>query len=92
MKKRKKILLAGLIGIIIGCSSKNNDHLNGTDLNSSKITENNIKEKNNKNKYLKSITYSNLADETTQNEIREILKKSGISSENINLFFQSVSY
>ena len=44
------------------------------------------------NDYLKSIAYSNLADEKIQNEVQEILANSEISSQNINLFFQSVNY
>ena len=44
------------------------------------------------NDYLKSITYSNLADEKIQNEVQEILANSEISSQNINIFFQSVNY
>lgn len=73
---------------IINCSNKNNTHFNKSDLNKN-ITKNNVITGND---YLKNITYSNLADEKTQNEVQEILKNSGISSQNINLFFQSVNY
>ena len=73
---------------IINCSNKNNTHFNKSDLNKN-IAKNNVITGND---YLKNITYSNLADEKTQNEVQEILKNSGISSQNINLFFQSVNY
>ena len=73
---------------IINCSNKNNTHFNKSDLNKN-IAKNNVITEND---YLKNITYSNLADEKTQNEVQEILKNSGISSQNINLFFQSVNY
>ena len=63
-------------------------HLNKSDLNKN-IAENNGMTGNN---YLKSITYSNLADEKIQNEVQEILANSEISSQNINIFFQSVNY
>ena len=63
-------------------------HLNKSDLNKN-IAENNGMTGNN---YLKSIAYSNLADEKIQNEVQEILANSEISSQNINLFFQSVNY
>ena len=73
---------------IINCSNKNNTHFNKSDLNKN-IARNNVITGND---YLKNITYSNLADEKTQNEVQGILKNSGISSQNINLFFQSVNY
>ena len=73
---------------IINCSNKNNTHFNKSDLNKN-IAKNNVITGND---YLKNITYSNLADEKTQNEVQGILKNSGISSQNINLFFQSVNY
>ena len=73
---------------IINCSNKNNTHFNKSDLNKN-IARNNVITENN---YLKNITYSNLVDEKTQNEVQEILKNSEISSQNINLFFQSVNY
>ena len=63
-------------------------HLNKSDLNKN-IAENNGMTGND---YLKSITYSNLADRKIQNEVQEILANSEISSQNINLFFQSVNY
>ena len=63
-------------------------HLNKSDLNKN-IAENNGMTGND---YLKSITYSNLADEKIQNEVQEILANSEISSQNINIFFQSVNY
>lgn len=73
---------------IINCSNKNNTHFNKSDLNKN-IARNNVITGND---YLKNITYSNLADEKTQNEVQGILKNSRISSQNINLFFQSVNY
>ena len=63
-------------------------HLNKSDLNKN-IAENNGMTGND---YLKSIAYSNLADEKIQNEVQEILANSEISSQNINIFFQSVNY
>ncbi|BBM57088.1 membrane associated protein [Leptotrichia trevisanii] len=87
-KIRKLLLFIGLMMTIINCSNKNNTHFNKSDLNKN-ITKNNVITGND---YLKNITYSNLADEKTQNEVQEILKNSGISSQNINLFFQSVNY
>lgn len=63
-------------------------HLNKSDLNKN-IAENNGMTGND---YLKSIAYSNLADEKIQNEVQKILENSEISSQNINLFFQSVNY
>ena len=73
---------------MISCSNESNMHLNKSDLNKN-IAENNGMTGNN---YLKSIAYSNLADEKIQNEVQEILANSEISSQNINLFFQSVNY
>lgn len=73
---------------MISCSNESNMHLNKSDLNKN-IAENNGMTGND---YLKSITYSNLADEKIQNEVQEILANSEISSQNINLFFQSVNY
>ncbi|BBM52134.1 membrane associated protein [Leptotrichia trevisanii] len=87
-KIRKLLLFIGLMMTIINCSNKNNTHFNKSDLNKN-IAKNNVITGND---YLKNITYSNLADEKTQNEVQEILKNSGISSQNINLFFQSVNY
>ena len=63
-------------------------HLNKSDLNKN-IAENNGMTGND---YLKSIAYSNLADEKIQNEVQEILANSEIGSQNINIFFQSVNY
>lgn len=63
-------------------------HLNKSDLNKN-IAENNGMTGND---YLKSILYSNLADRKIQNEVQKILENSEISSQNINLFFQSVNY
>ena len=87
-KIRKLLLFIGLMMTIINCSNKNNTHFNKSDLNKN-IARNNVITGND---YLKNITYSNLADEKTQNEVQGILKNSGISSQNINLFFQSVNY
>ena len=87
-KIRKLLLFIGLMMTIINCSNKNNTHFNKSDLNKN-IAKNNVITGND---YLKNITYSNLADEKTQNEVQGILKNSGISSQNINLFFQSVNY
>ena len=87
-KIRKLLLFIGLMMTIINCSNKNNTHFNKSDLNKN-IARNNVITENN---YLKNITYSNLVDEKTQNEVQEILKNSEISSQNINLFFQSVNY
>lgn len=58
-------------------------HLNKSDLNKN-IAENN---RMTGNDYLKSIAYSNLADEKIQNEVQEILANSEISSQNINLIY-----
>ena len=87
-KIRKLLLFIGLMMTMISCSNESNMHLNKSDLNKN-IAENNGMTGNN---YLKSITYSNLADEKIQNEVQEILANSEISSQNINLFFQSVNY
>ena len=73
---------------MISCSNESNMHLNKSDLNKN-IAENNGMTGNN---YLKSITYSNLTDRKIQNEVQKILENSEISSQNINLFFQSVNY
>ena len=89
MKKiRNLLLLTGLIVVIASCSNENNMHLNKSDLNKN-IAKNS---ETTGSGYLKSITYSNLADEKTQKEVQEILKNSGINSQNLNLFFQSVNY
>ena len=82
------VLFTGIIILMISCSNKK-IYLSKSDLNFKNVNKNNLSEAN---EYLNNITYSNLADEKTQNEIREILKNSGIASENINLFFQSVNY
>ena len=87
-KIRKLLLFIGLMMTMISCSNESNMHLNKSDLNKN-IAENNGMTGND---YLKSITYSNLADGKIQNEVQEILKNSEISSQNINLFFQSVNY
>ena len=87
-KIRKLLLFIGLMMTMISCSNESNMHLNKSDLNKN-IAENNGMTEND---YLKSITYSNLADGKIQNEVQEILKNSEISSQNINLFFQSVNY
>lgn len=42
--------------------------------------------------YKKSLTYSNLADSQSQNEVKEAMESAGIKSENIDSFFQSVDY
>ena len=73
---------------MISCSNESNMHLNKSDLNKN-IAENNGMTGNN---YLKSITYLNLTDRKIQNEVQKILENSEISSQNINLFFQSVNY
>lgn len=42
--------------------------------------------------YKKSLTYSNLADSTSQDEVKKAMELSGISSENIDSFFQNVNF
>ena len=42
--------------------------------------------------YKKSLTYSNLADSTSQDEVKKAMELSGIQSENINSFFQNVNF
>ena len=74
--------------IIISCSNKNDTQVNKADLAENKAKN----DASTDTGYLKNITYSNLADEKIQNEVQEILANSEISSQNINIFFQSVNY
>lgn len=46
---------------------------------------------NKKEEYKKSLTYSNLADSSSQDEGRKAMELAGITPENIDSFFQSVS-
>lgn len=42
--------------------------------------------------YKKSLTYSNLADLSSQDEVKKAMESAGIASENIDSFFQNVNY
>ena len=79
MKKRMWILL--ICGILsISCSQKTiNDKY---DIN--------ISQKSNEN--LKKITYSNLVDKASQEEVRAALKNAGVSEKSIKDFFEGVNY
>lgn len=45
-----------------------------------------------KEEYLTKLSYSNLLDEASQKEVREAMEKSGIPQENIDFFFEELSY
>lgn len=42
--------------------------------------------------YKESLTYSNLADSTSQDEVKKAIELAGITNENMDSFFQSVNY
>lgn len=46
---------------------------------------------NKKEEYKKSLTYSNLADSSSQDEVRKAMELAGIATENIDSFFQDVN-
>lgn len=46
---------------------------------------------NKKEEYKKSLTYSNLVDSLSQDEVKKAMESAGITQENIDLFFQSVN-
>ena len=88
VKMIKLVVLISLLMVIISCSNKNDTQVNKSDLTENKAKNDTLTDTG----YLKNITYSNLADKKVQNEVQEILANSEISSQNINLFFQSVNY
>ena len=93
MKHKKQFLYIILVIFIANCSNNNKVNFNKKDNSKVQNTVINKKpEKNLKIEYLKTITYSNLADKKVQDEVQDTLKNAGINSENISSFFQSVNY
>lgn len=95
MKHRKQFLYIILIIFISNCSNNNKASFDKNRKDNLKVQNTVINkelEKNLKTEYLKNITYSNLADKKAQDEVEDTLKNAGISSGNINSFFQSVNY
>ena len=78
---KKRIVISLICGILsISCSQKTiNDKY---DIN--------ISQKSNEN--LKKITYSNLVDKASQEEVRAALKNAGVSEKSIKDFFEGVNY
>ncbi len=82
-KMKKRIVISLICGILlVSCSQKivNND----SDIS--------ISQKSNEEKHLKEITYSNLVDKASQEEVRTALKNAGVSEKSIKSFFEGVNY
>ena len=93
---KRKVLILLICGIFLAsCSVKTADKGNAekADVSSSKeVTKNDNKSEEEKNEYLKKITYSNLLDKATQEEVQKELKNAGVSEKNIKDFLEGVNY
>lgn len=93
---KRKVLILLICGIFLAsCSVKTADKGNAekSDVSSSKeVTKNDNKSEEEKNEYLKKITYSNLLDKATQEEVQKELKNAGVSEKNIKDFLEGVNY
>ena len=88
MKRKILILLIGSI-LLLSCSGKTEKK--DVKENNTVNNEKNVAE-NNKEEYLKKITYSNLLDKATQEEVQKELKNAGVSEKNIKDFLEGVNY
>ena len=88
MKRKILILLIGSI-LLLSCSGKTEKK--DIKKNNTVSNEKNVAE-NNKGEYLKKITYSNLLDKATQEEVQKELKNAGVSEKNIKDFLEGVNY
>ncbi len=101
MKNKLLIVVFVLTLILTSCTTDAKDKNGEKDSeNEASKTENVSKEDEGKEEkeeqqqvdYITSITYSNLVDEESKNEVIESLKVSGIAEENINLFIKFVDH
>ena len=81
---KRKVLILLICGILLlSCSGKTEKK--DIKENNTVSNEKNVAE-NNKGEYLKKITYSNLLDKATQEEVQKELKNAGVSEKNIKDF------
>ena len=87
---KRKVLILLICGILLlSCSGKTEKK--DIKENNTVNNEKNAAE-NNKEEYLKKITYSNLLDKATQEEVQKELKNAGVSEKNIKDFLEGVNY
>ncbi|MDO5410563.1 MAG: DUF4300 family protein [Lachnospiraceae bacterium] len=83
------ILLAGIV--LTGCSQSAKIQEDETSLNPSNDSPDTSSDSQT-TEYLKEITYSNLLDSQTQNEVKDALTAAGVTQKNADFFLQSVRY
>ncbi|RRD39064.1 DUF4300 family protein [Leptotrichia sp. OH3620_COT-345] len=85
----KKIMIILFSVLIVSCSENTQNKKNENDRISEKIEK---QQNNNKTEDLKLLTYSNLVDKKTQEELKNELLKAGIQHNDIENFLESVNY